>query len=187
MSARAHPRFRTFGLLFLVAIPLAGALIAGMLMPWVVAPGLAARASADLLAPLPSELGSQSPAGNTVVLAADGSLITHFYRNNRTPVSADQIADVMKQAIVDIEDSRFYEHRGLDVEGTARALVRNVLAGAVVEGGSTITQQLVKQTLLQSAVTPEQRQAATEESVGASSGRPAWRWPWSSSTPRPRS
>jgi membrane peptidoglycan carboxypeptidase len=166
MSARAHPRFRTFGLLFLVAIPLAGALIAGMLMPWVVAPGLAARASADLLAPLPSELGSQSPAGNTVVLAADGSLITHFYRNNRTPVSADQIADVMKQAIVDIEDSRFYEHRGLDVEGTARALVRNVLAGAVVEGGSTITQQLVKQTLLQSAVTPEQRQAATEESVG---------------------
>jgi membrane peptidoglycan carboxypeptidase len=166
MSARTHPRLRAFELLFFVAVPVAGMLMAAMLVPWVVGPGLAARSSANLLAPLPSELGSHSPAGNTVVLAADGSLITYFYRNNRTPVRADQIADVMEQALVDIEDSRFYEHRGLDVEGTARALVRNVLAGAVVEGGSTITQQLVKQSLLQSSVTPEERQAATEESIG---------------------
>ncbi len=72
----------------------------------------------------------------------------------------------MKQALVDIEDSRFYEHGGLDVEGTLRALARNVAAGSVVEGGSTITQQLVKQSLLQAAVTADQRAAATEESVG---------------------
>ena len=72
----------------------------------------------------------------------------------------------MKQALVDIEDSRFYEHHGLDVEGTLRALLRNLRAGTVLEGGSTITQQLVKQTLLQTAVTPEERAAATEDSVG---------------------
>ena len=100
------------------------------------------------------------------MLAADGSLITNFYENNRTPVTADQIADVMKQALVDIEDSRFYEHNGLDVQGTLRALVTNVAAGSVQEGGSTLTQQLVKQTLLQTATTPEERQAATEENVG---------------------
>src|SRR3712207_9214744 len=72
----------------------------------------------------------------------------------------------MKQAIVDIEDSRFYEHNGLDVQGTARALATNVAAGSVQQGGSTLTQQLVKQTLAQTADTAEQRQAGTEGSPG---------------------
>ena len=162
MSRRAHPRLRAFSTLFLVAVPMAGALTAAMLAPWVVAPGLAARSSANLLSPLPGGLGEETPAGNTVVLAADGSLITWYYRLNRTPVAADQISEVTKQALIDIEDSRFYEHHGLDIEGTARALVRNVVAGEVMEGGSTITQQLVKQTLLQAATTAEERAAATE-------------------------
>jgi membrane peptidoglycan carboxypeptidase len=166
MSRRVHPRLRAFQLLFLVAVPIAGALMAAMLLPWIVGPGLMARSSANLLSPLPGVLGDETPAGNSVVLAADGSLITWFYRLNRTPVAAEQISEVMKQALIDIEDSRFYEHHGLDIEGTARALVRNVIAGEVMEGGSTITQQLVKQTLLQAATTPEERQAATESSVG---------------------
>ncbi|MFW3171739.1 transglycosylase domain-containing protein [Geodermatophilus sp. CPCC 206100] len=162
---RPHPRLRAAGLL-LVVLPLTGALLAALLVPWVVGPGLAASNSASLLAPLPVELTDATPPGNTVVLAADGSVITNIYRNNRTPVGADQIADVMEQALVDIEDERFYEHGGLDLEGTVRALLRNVTAGAVQEGGSTITQQLVKQTLLQTATTPEDRQAATEQSLG---------------------
>ena len=166
MSRDAHPRLHAVGALFLVAVPLAGLLTAALLVPWVVGPGLMARSSADLLAPLPGVLSDETPAGNTAVLAADGSLITWFYRHNRTPVAADQISEVMKQAIVDIEDSRFYEHHGLDIEGTARALARNLVAGAVMEGGSTITQQLVKQTLLQGATTYAQRRAATESSVG---------------------
>ena len=166
MARRGHPRLRALGLLVAVGAPLAGALTAALLLPWVVGPGLAVRSSADLLAPLPGVLSDETPAGNSVVLAADGSPITWFYRHNRVPVTAEQIAPVMTQALVDIEDSRFYEHRGLDVEGTARALFRNLLAGSVVEGGSTITQQLVKQTLLQSADTGEERQAATEESIG---------------------
>src|SRR3712207_1548425 len=72
----------------------------------------------------------------------------------------------MEQALVDIEDERFYEHNGLDVQGTLRALARNLSSGDVEEGGSTITQQLVKQTLLQTAATPEERQAATEQTLG---------------------
>ena len=122
------------------------------------------------------------------MLAADGSLITKFYTNNRTPVASDQIADVMKQALVDIEDSRFYEHNGLDVQGTVRALVKNVAAGSVQEGGSTLTQQLVKQTLLQTATTP--RGAAggrPSRPSAASSRRPGWPWRWSRRTPRTRS
>ncbi|SFK90057.1 penicillin-binding protein [Geodermatophilus ruber] len=147
-------------------IVLAGALVAGLLLPFVGGTGVVARNSASLLDALPVELTDEAPAGNTRVLAADGTLITHFYKDNRTPVAADQIAEVMKQALVDIEDTRFYEHNGLDVQGTIRALVTNVAAGTVREGGSTLTQQLVKQTLLQTADTPEERQAATEESLG---------------------
>jgi membrane peptidoglycan carboxypeptidase len=164
-ARRPHRRLRAAGLLFL-SLPLAGALVAALLTPWIVGPGVLASSSATLLAPLPVELTNATPAGNTVVLAADGSVVTYFYRNNRTPVAADRIADVMEQALVDIEDSRFYEHKGLDVEGTLRALVRNATAGSVQQGGSTITQQLVKQTLLQTAVTPEDRQAATEQTLG---------------------
>jgi membrane peptidoglycan carboxypeptidase len=166
MSGRAHPRLRALKLLLFVAVPVAGGLLAALLVPWVVGPGLVARSSADLLAPLPSTLGEATPAGNSALLAADGSVITYFYRNNRDPVDGEQIAPVMKQALIDIEDARFYEHHGLDIEGTARALLRNVLAGSVQEGGSTLTQQLVKQTLLQTAVTAEDRDAAVEQSVG---------------------
>jgi membrane peptidoglycan carboxypeptidase len=146
-------------------IVVAGALLAGLLFPWVGGSGLVARNSASLLDALPVELTDRTPAGNTRVLAADGSLITHFYRNNRTPVTSDQISDVMKQALVDIEDSRFYDHNGLDVQGTLRALVTNVAAGSVREGGSTLTQQLVKQTLLQTATSHEERQAAIQQDV----------------------
>ncbi|SFK37724.1 transglycosylase domain-containing protein [Geodermatophilus ruber] len=162
---RPRPRLRAAGLL-LGVLPLAGALLASLLLPWIVGPGLAAGHTASLLEPLPVELTDATPVGRSTVLAADGSLITYFYSHNRTPVHAGQIAAVMKQAMVDAEDTRFYEHRGLDVQGTLRALVTNLSAGTVREGGSTITQQLVKQTLLQTATTPEERQAATEQSLG---------------------
>ncbi|WP_138759531.1 penicillin-binding protein [Modestobacter altitudinis] len=148
------------------AIVVAGLLVAAMLLPFVGGTGLVARNSSTLLDALPVELTDKTPSGNTKVLAADGSEITEFFTNNRTPVTPDQISDVMKQAIVDIEDSRFYEHNGLDVQGTLRALAKNVAAGGVEEGGSTLTQQLVKQTLLQTASTPEEQQAATAQTVG---------------------
>ncbi len=165
MSADASDRPRVLAKLA-ATIVLAGALVAGMLLPFVGGTGLAARNSASLLDALPVELTDETPAGNTRVLAADGSLITMFYRNDRTPVPSDRIAPVMKQALVAIEDARFELHNGLDVQGTLRALATNVAAGSVQEGGSTLTQQLVKQTLAQTADTAEERQAATEESVG---------------------
>jgi membrane peptidoglycan carboxypeptidase len=144
-------------------IVVAGVLLAGLLLPWVGGTGVIARNSSSLLDALPVELTDETPAGNTRVLAADGSLITNIYRNNRTPLPPDQIAPIMKQALVDIEDSRFYDHNGLDVQGTFRALATNLAAGSVREGGSTITQQLVKQTLLQTATTQAERDAAIEQ------------------------
>jgi membrane peptidoglycan carboxypeptidase len=165
MSENARTRTQLIAKL-IGTIVVAGALLAGLMLPFVGGSGLAARNSASLLDALPVELTDKTPAGNSQVLAADGSLITSFFENNRTPVNPDQISDIMKQALVDIEDSRFYEHNGLDVQGTLRALVKNVAAGEVEEGGSTLTQQLVKQTLLQTADTPEAQQAAKEQTVG---------------------
>ena len=95
----------------------------------------------------------------------------------------------MKQALVDIEDSRFYEHNGVDVAGhRCGRWSRNLLAGEVQEGGSTLTQQLVKQTLLQTATTAEERQAATEQTHRPQAARgPAGAGAGGDGTPRTRS
>src|SRR3712207_1872561 len=130
-------RVRTLASLTL-AVGLAGALLAGLLLPWVGGPALAAQQSTSLLGEPPLELTDEPPPGNTVMLAANGEVITSFYQENRSPVPGDQIAEVMKQAMVAVEDARFYEHGGLDVQGTVRALVKNLAAGDVLEGGSTL-------------------------------------------------
>ena len=165
MSESASSRVGALAKLIAILV-VAGGLVAAMLLPFVGGAGLIARNSTTLLDALPVELTDKTPNGNTKVLAADGSVITQFYDNNRTPVTPEQISPVMKQAIVDIEDSRFYEHKGVDAQGTLRALAKNLAAGDVQEGGSTLTQQLVKQTLLQTAATPAEAKAATEQSAG---------------------
>ena len=69
---------------------------------------------------------------------------------SRIIVPSDKIAPLMKQAIVAVEDKRFYEHRGVDVHGILRAVWQDVRNQRVVEGGSTITQQFVKNTYVKS-------------------------------------
>jgi membrane peptidoglycan carboxypeptidase len=89
----------------------------------------------------------------STILAADGSRIASFYYENRTDVGHEKIAPIMHKAIVSIEDSRFYEHGPIDLQGTMRALVRNQTSGGVVQGGSSLTQQYVKNVLFESAGT----------------------------------
>ena len=71
----------------------------------------------------------------------------------------------MRHAIVAIEDRRFYEHHGVDYKGIIRAALTNQESGSVTQGGSTLTQQYVKNVLLESATTPAERKAATDRSV----------------------
>jgi 1A family penicillin-binding protein len=111
--------------------------------------GLAAGAGViyALTRDLPSldELQQRQNAVNTVIYDRDGRMIAELHgAENRVLVSSDQIAPMMKQATVAVEDERFYQHHGIDVEGVARALVMDIKAGAVVQGGSTITAQYVK-------------------------------------------
>jgi penicillin-binding protein 1A len=96
--------------------------------------------SCDLNDLAPARIGA-----NTFVYAADGSLLGSIpAEKNREPVTLKQVSPWMKKATVAIEDRRFYRHGGIDMEGIARALVRDIQEGKVVEGGSTITQQLVR-------------------------------------------
>ncbi|SNZ14360.1 penicillin-binding protein 2A [Terribacillus aidingensis] len=74
----------------------------------------------------------------------DGEVIAEFYEENREPVKFDKISEHVKNAFVSIEDARFYEHHGIDLRATARALYRDIIAMSKVEGGSTITQQTAK-------------------------------------------
>ena len=81
----------------------------------------------------------------STVFANDGSVLAQWHGDTeRLPMRADEFPQVIFDATVAIEDQRFFEHSGLDLRGIMRALQRNVQAGEVQEGGSTITQQLMK-------------------------------------------
>ncbi|MFD0469182.1 transglycosylase domain-containing protein [Nonomuraea thailandensis] len=110
--------------------------------------------------------GSQGAplAEKTTVLDANGNQIAQFYEEYRETITLDQVAPIMKTAIISIEDFRFYEHGAIDIEGTIRALAKNFTSGGIAQGGSSITQQYVKQVLLNSATTDEERNAALEAS-----------------------
>ena len=88
-------------------------------------------------------------AQSSTILAADGSVVTVLHaEENRQDVPLDRMAPVLRDAVVAIEDSRFWSHNGVDLRAIARAATRDVSAGAAVEGGSTITQQYVKNALV---------------------------------------
>ena len=91
------------------------------------------------------ELKPVSIGSNSFIYAADGSTLGSIPADkNRQPVTLAQTSPWMTKATVAIEDRRFYSHGGIDIEGIGRALVKNVRAKRAVEGGSTITQQLVR-------------------------------------------
>jgi penicillin-binding protein 1A len=132
--SRARRRRRLGALAFLV---LGGALVAG-------AGGFGEARSINRSCDL-GDLQPASIGSNSFVYAADGSLLGSIpAEKNRQPVSLSETSKWMRAATVAIEDRRFYSHGGVDFEGIGRALVNDIRAGRAVEGGSTITQQLVR-------------------------------------------
>jgi penicillin-binding protein 1A len=98
-----------------------------------------------------SEIPALDPAAqhadvDTVVYASNGRTVLAVLRGDesRVLVGTEDTAPIMRQAIVSVEDQRFFEHNGIDVRGVARALWQDVRQQGIVEGGSTITQQFVK-------------------------------------------
>ena len=123
-----------------------GVLAASLVVPAVAAAGMGVSSSIGFFDSLPAELTVQPPSQATKVLTSDGQQIATFYAENRVKVPLDQMSPFIKEGIVAIEDSRFYEHAGVDPQGILRALVSNLTKGGE-QGASTITQQYVTNVL----------------------------------------
>jgi penicillin-binding protein 1A len=106
--------------------------------------GLRTVAAVEEDIPSLEDQSSVSLAQTTQIYAADGTLLAYLHGvENRTVISGKAIPDNLKYAVVAVEDERFYQHSGVDMEGFGRALVTNLQAQSVEEGFSTITMQLV--------------------------------------------
>mgnify|MGYP003333622454 CR=1 FL=1 len=138
-----------------------GVVVAGIAIPFAGVVGISARDASDAIDSLPEELDTQALAQRTVILDDQGDTIATLYDQNRVEVPLRQVSRIMVKAIVSIEDYRFYEHGALDLKGTLRAFLTNQANDGTVQGGSSITQQLVKQTLINQAKTKAEVRAAT--------------------------
>jgi penicillin-binding protein 1A len=143
MSARSRRRHRRTSRKrnpFLLTLLICGAIAALGVMTfglWVISVAAEAPPIEDLH---PIEQGE-----NSLVFAADGSRLGYIQSDEaRTPVTLHKIPQYLQQATVAIEDERFYDHHGVDLEGVARAAVENLGAGEIKQGGSTITMQLAR-------------------------------------------
>lgn len=148
------------------AVGVAGGLVAGFLLPYVAGVGLAARSGAEVMEDIPIDFEEQPPPTITKVLAYDGSLITNLYNYYRVPVTIDAVPKLLQDAVIAIEDSRFWSHHGIDTTGTLRAVIENMVKGEIQQGGSTLTQQLVKNTLYYQAVDSSGRAEAVDPTIG---------------------
>ncbi|WP_169744384.1 penicillin-binding protein [Spirillospora albida] len=160
-------RARALSTLFrlLGAAVAAGVLLAFIALPGVGSAGLTARDAANNFEDMDSTFRTTPPSEKTVVQDSNGKQIATFFDKYRESIRLDQVAPIMKQAIIDIEDSRFYEHGALDLKGTLRAMASNV-ESETTQGGSTLTQQYVKNLLVDSAKTDEEYREATAPTVG---------------------
>ncbi|WP_405063651.1 transglycosylase domain-containing protein [Kribbella sp. NBC_01505] len=147
--------------LFLGVSVLSGALAAGLAMPLAGLAGFTTEKTSETLQDLPQQFDEVPLKQKSTIRAADGSVIATLADKNRVPVTLDKVAPIMQKAIVAIEDDRYFEHGALDLKGTLRALAVNQTEGAVQQGGSSITQQFIKLSLIEKANTPAEVEAAT--------------------------
>ncbi|MGF4043548.1 transglycosylase domain-containing protein [Paenarthrobacter nitroguajacolicus] len=157
---------RVFGFFF-VSI-LCGVLITGFLAPVVAFTSTTVGGSVGFYQSLPAELDVDSPSLSSTVVSADGQLIATFFAENRVKVPLEEMSPFIREAIIAIEDSRFYEHAGVDAQGIMRALSSNLTQGTR-QGASTLTQQYVTNVLNESRLSdgrPEDVVLSGQKTVG---------------------
>jgi len=158
---------RSIGLLAASALA-SGTLLAGVSFPVVGGLGLLSQRAGDSVTSTTTDVADGPLPLTTTVTDNQGNPIARFAEpnQNRTELTADEISPAMKAAIVAIEDRRFYQHEGVDWQGTIRALIANTSSGDVVQGASTLTQQYVKNYFLYvTAQTETERLKATEQTA----------------------
>ncbi|WP_255546515.1 MULTISPECIES: transglycosylase domain-containing protein [unclassified Nesterenkonia] len=156
MASRKSPLFDTATTVgkimsFLGVSALCGLLAAGLIFPLAASGGAAAAAGTDILEDIPAELAEEPLSVPSHIYASDGTELATFYAENRQPVALEDISQEMIDAIIAIEDERFYEHGGVDPRGLSRALVHNATSDSQ-QGASTITQQYVNNMLINAVV-----------------------------------
>jgi membrane peptidoglycan carboxypeptidase len=168
MSSRRTDRLRPLsvvshlGVMVAVAVVM-GVLVAGLAIPFAAVTGLSSRTVADGMDKVPADLAAEPLAQRTRLLGRDGKTLATLYDQNRVNVALSQVAPIMRKAIIAIEDYRFYQHGALDLRGTLRAFVTNQANSGTTQGGSSITQQMVKMTLVNQAKTKAEQKAATAD------------------------
>jgi membrane peptidoglycan carboxypeptidase len=162
-----QPRFGKAARLLLYGV-LAGAVLAASALPASALAGVVLKAATQSYESLPADLQVPVTAQRSYLYANDGkTLLTTFYDENRVDVPLTEVATSMQQAIVAAEDTRFYQHGGVDLRGVARAFLANSTGGGVAQGASTLTMQYVRNVLKSDPnLTPEQRAAATATTPG---------------------
>ncbi|WP_034513873.1 transglycosylase domain-containing protein [Actinomyces sp. oral taxon 170] len=161
------PQVVSMLVVFLTLSGVGGVLSAGFATPFVGVTAALTKASAELFEELPSDFNVQQPSQISTLLAADGSEIAQFYAENRIVVPLSEISVNMQNAIVAVEDQRFYQHQGVDPTGMVRALVSNNSGGSR-QGASTLTQQYVRNTLIETGLKNDDHKIikdATESTV----------------------
>ena len=138
-SSGKRPKLKKFRLLLVLA-PLSFLALASTIF------GMMMAVASDL--PSLENAAEYRAAQNSTLLDSKRDRLANLTGNqNRILASADEISPNLKNAVIAIEDRRFYEHKGVDYRGIARALYQDISAGGAVQGGSTITQQFVKNAL----------------------------------------
>lgn len=152
---------------FLGVSVLAGAVLAGLALPAAGALGLTAKGSVEGFDDIPANLKTPPLSQRTRILDAKGGEIAKVYSRDRTVVGLKDMSPYIRQAIVAIEDARFYEHGAIDMKGILRAVNKNAQSGGVSEGASTLTQQYVKNVFIEEAGDNADKVAqATQQTLG---------------------
>ena len=148
------------------ATAVAGALLAGMVLPFVGGLGLAVGSAAGKFLDTSCDLVISPAQQTSTVYASDGrTVIATLYAQNRRDIPLEQIPQSVQDALISTEDRRFYSHHGVDLHGLVRAAVHNGSGSGDTQGGSTLTMQYVKQVRYYQAGTDAERQAAIQQDL----------------------
>ncbi|MFI9269659.1 transglycosylase domain-containing protein [Kitasatospora sp. NPDC052896] len=156
------------GVKFLGISILSGILLAGLALPAIGALGVAAKTGAEGFDSIPDDFKTPTLSQASFIYDAKGNQIAKVFDRDRTILTKDQMSPIMRQAQVDIEDNRFFQHGAIDPKGVLRAIGKNASSDSASQGASTLTQQYVKNVFVEEA---GDDQAAFLEATKKSLGR----------------
>ncbi|MDR1440897.1 MAG: transglycosylase domain-containing protein [Bifidobacteriaceae bacterium] len=137
---------------FLVISVGCGVLGSALFIPAIAVTTVAAETGTTVLEAVPAEVQLPDTWERSDIYASDGTtLLATFYDQNRVLVGIEDISQPMRDAVVALEDRRFYTHSGVDVQGMMRAFINNAIGQEGMQGASTLTQQFIKNSLIQQA------------------------------------